>query len=132
MGMAYWWRSRNWRIKKNNIKMDILQQINQIPMRKVLDRLGIKYTILGSSFSLWEDKRTDGRRSNSRYANDFSWKGRASWEPFAFVKAYLKLSSKETFNRFSKNYWITGTFTPNTKTEIKKEKNIKLRYHRNW
>ena len=52
--------------------MDILQQINQIPMRKVLDRLGIKYTILGSSFSLWEDKRTDGRRSNSRYANDFS------------------------------------------------------------
>jgi len=52
--------------------MDTLQQINQISMKEVLDKLGIKYTIIGSSFSLWEDKRTDGRRSNSRYANDFS------------------------------------------------------------
>lgn len=113
----------------------MLQQINQIPMNGVLDRLGIKYTVLGSSLGLWEwGKLTDGRRVNvsGNYVNDFSGKWRASWESFAFVKAWLQLSWKETFDRFATAFWIENNFKPNLKIKIKKKKVIKLCYRRNW
>lgn len=136
MGVSYWRRNRNWSIKRDRIRMDMLQQINQIPMNGVLDRLGIKYTVLSSSLGLWEwGKLTDGRRVNvsGNYVNDFSWKWRASWEPFAFVKWYLNLDSKGTFERFEQNYGISNNNAqPKSKTYIKKSKKIKQHYHRNW
>lgn len=116
--------------------MDSLSQINDIPMLEVLERLWIKYSVLGSSLGLWDWwKLSDGRRVNIhlKYANDFSWKGRASGGPFAFVKAFLKLdNSRDVFIRFKDNFGISDTVSTNIYSKKKNQKKtIKIQYHRN-
>jgi len=115
------------------------QAISQIPMKDVLDKLGIKYTVLGSSLGLWDGgKLTDGWRDNlkNNYVNDFSCKDRPSGSPFSFVKSYLWLSDKETFDWFIDNFGIennTRNTNKNKKYFNKKRESMKLpKYYSNW
>lgn len=80
-------------------------QINQLPIRQVLNSLGIEY---GPSHCIreWGDM-TSWRKINSQdnYVHDFS-KDRAKGGPFGFVKQYLRLSNRETFKWFEEKFWI--------------------------
>ncbi len=82
------------------------EEINRLPIKSVLDWLGIKYS--GYSIREW-DRLTKGWKINpgGNYVNDLS-NDRASGWPFAMVKNYLKLSSKETFAWFETHFGIRG------------------------
>jgi len=89
-----------------------MQQINSLDILEVLEKLRIKYSISWDTINLFEnDKWTDGRKwlKKNNFVNDFSSKGRASWPPYAFVKSYLDLSDKETFQRFKDEFNISDS-----------------------
>lgn len=89
---------------------NLLEKINSCPINAILDLLGIVYWKQGNILALWQDgKITDGWRANisSNYVNDFSMKDRAIWWPYSFVKKYLNLSDKETFDWFYTYFGIT-------------------------
>ncbi len=99
--------------------MIMYNQINQIPIQSILDKLWIKFRYEGN-WILWliENERfTNGWKLNVRdnYIHDFSWKWRPIGPPFAFVKQYFNLTANETFKRFETNF--------NIKDELKRPKN---------
>jgi hypothetical protein len=92
----------------------MLQFINQISIKDILDKLWLPYKNLWN-WTLWifeNWKITDGRKVNIRenYIHDFSWKNRAIGPPFSVVQKYLNLSTRETFKFFEENF--------NTKPEL--------------
>jgi hypothetical protein len=108
--------------------------ILQTPIQEILNKLGIKYTVLGSSMGLWEwDKLADWRIVNviGNYVNDFSH-DRAKWWPFAFVKACLKLTDRETFEWFKDNFWIVWLSSEKKISHKEIKKWLKIQYHRGW
>jgi hypothetical protein len=72
---------------------------------------------------------------NQNYINDFS-KDRPHGSPYIFLKMYLKLCDKETFQRFADNFGIENN-TRNTNKDKKyfnkKREPMKLpKYYSNW
>lgn len=110
-------------------KMDNLQIINGIPIGTILNTLKIQYRPDGYCLCLFEsNKETDGRKVNIQlnYINDFSWKWRAKGQPFAFVKSYLGLDNKQTFERFQNNFGVWWGVIKKTKTPYKKRGIVRL------
>jgi len=108
--------------------------INVVPIDKIFDALGIHYDKQGNVLTLWQDeKQTDGWRANisANYVNDFSMKDRAIGWPYAFVKKYLWLTDKETFERFQNNCWILGDVIKNSKSSYTKSKQQKIPSYQN-
>lgn len=106
--------------------MDSYQQINQIPILDILDKLNIWYQKVSDVYSILEDwKATDWWKINVKenYVNDFSWKCRAVWDPYCFVRSYLWITNKETFEWFQDNFSITTDLTKKTKKKTKPTKN---------
>ena len=97
-------------------------QINQLPIRQVLNSLGIEYGPF-HCIREWGDM-TSWRKINSQdnYVNDFS-NGRAKGSPFAFVKNYLSLSNWETFKWFEEKFWIVDNEWQNK--HHRKRRNVK-------
>lgn len=93
------------------------EEIKAIPIRDVIDKLGISYTTAGTNeFTLVEGwKVTSGWRFNAEknIVYDFS-KDRAGGDTFGFVKNYVGLDDKETFKRFADNFGTSGQ--PQTKS----------------
>lgn len=93
------------------------EEIKAIAIRDVIDKLGISYTSAGTNeFTLAEwGKVTSGRRFNTEknIVYDFS-KDRAGGDTFGFVKNYVWLDDKETFERFTNNFWTASL--PQTKS----------------
>lgn len=109
--------------------MNNFEIINQILINSMLDILKIQYISCANCLCLFENWRvTDWWIGNvsENYINDFSWKWRPSWPPFAFVKKYLKLSDKETFDWFEENFGIWWEATDKTKKIYKKREILKL------
>lgn len=88
-----------------------LDDINSLPILRVLDKLGIPYK--RESNSEYVLQRNTGEFANGRKANivknvigDFS-----HWEAwgkiFGFVLEYLKLSKEQTFEWFEERFWDT-------------------------
>lgn len=59
----------------------------------------------------WSNK-TDGRwiTTDKNIVKDFTWKWRAEWWPFAFIRSYLNLSDHDTFIRFEDKF---SSYKPN-------------------
>lgn len=113
----------------------MLQTIQMVPMKNVLDKIWIISSQLGfNSIGLWEnDKLTDWWIMNvsKNYVNDFSH-DRPKWWPFAFVKAYLKLTDRETFEWFKDNFWIVWSASERKISHKEIKKWLKIQYHWNW
>ena len=113
----------------------VLENINKSSICMVLDKLWIKYSALNQHMlRLWDgDKLTDWRIANiiGNYVNDFSH-DRARWWPFAFVKAYLKLTDRETFAWFKDNFWIVWSASERKVSHKEIKKWSKIQYHRDW
>lgn len=88
-----------------------LEDINSLPLLRVLDKLGIAYK--RESNAEYVLQRNTGEFANGRKANivknvigDFS-----HWEAwgkiFGFVLEYLKLSKEQTFEWFEERFWDT-------------------------
>lgn len=85
-------------------------KIDAICILDILAKIGLEYTGTGNTLNLKEHgKETSWWKVNVdwNYINDFNpKKDRAKWWPFAFVKNYLWLSSRETFAWFEENFDI--------------------------
>ena len=113
---------------------DAFQFISVIPMAYVLDKLLISYQKKDGQLYLIQDwKLTDGWTVNivGNYVNDFS-NDRSRWWPFAFVKSYLKLTDKETFNWFKDNFWIVWSASERKISHKESKKWLKIQYHWSW
>lgn len=99
-------------------------QINQIFILSILDHLWIEYKKLWSNeYWIIEDwKLTDGYRVNVNwnYVADFS-KARSRGSPYAFVKQYLWLDDRGTFNRFKTEFGLEN----HHKSQYIRKKNLK-------
>jgi len=118
--------------------MDSYQKINQIFLSVILDRLGVGYKkICDNTIMVKEwDKKTDGWVLNiiENYINDFT-KDRAKWPPFSFLKSYLWLNDKETFDWFKDNFGIDGNYDKTktkTKTKQKNKRQKRIKYCSDW
>ena len=84
-------------------------ELNKVPILEVLDSLWIKYFHKSWNIhGLYDEdgKQTDGRTVTTGDYNcvkDFSAKDRPSGKPYNFVKNYLHLDNRETFDRFREN-----------------------------
>ncbi len=109
--------------------------INNLSILNILTSLWLEYSNYLNNYVLMEgDIKTDWWAINiiENYANDFSWKGRANWPPFSFVKSYLWLNDKETFDWFKNNFGIDGNYDK-TKTKQKQNKHQKrIKYCSDW
>ncbi len=118
--------------------MNNFESINSINMQSVFDTLGVAYTCTHTHLHIIADGiPTDWRMVylTGNYVVDFSGKWRASWSPFAFVKTYLRLNDRETFQRFEKHFDITsGEHIQNThKSKQYKQSNTQpVAYFNNW
>ena len=104
---------------ENKLEDSFVEQINKIPITDILDKLGIHYDV--SDASLYENNQsTNGWKVNvdGNYIQDFSWKNRPIWEPFAFVLNYFKSKNWEknheknyieTYNFFKFHFWIISS-----------------------
>lgn len=113
---------------------DTFQFIGTIPIANILDKLSICYKKSNGYLYLIQDwKLTDWWIVNidNNYVNDFS-RDRAKWWPFAFVKSYLKLNDRETFDWFKENFWIVWSITKRKISHKEIKKWLKIQYHRNW
>jgi len=109
--------------------LDNYEQINQIPILNILDKLNIWYQKISDIYSILENwKPTDGWRVNIKgnYINDFSWKGRSVWNPFNFVRAHLWITNKETFDWFRDRFSISTGLIKKAKIKKTKTKQTKL------
>ncbi len=109
--------------------MDSYSIINQIDISCVFEKLKIWYSKIGNSLFVNDDTGITSWRKvkiSENFINDFSWKWRPSWPPFAFVKKYLKLSDKETFEWFEENFGIWWEMTNKTKKIYKKREIVRL------
>lgn len=109
--------------------MDAYLMINQIDIRYIFEKLHIWYSKIGDSLFVNDDNKITSWRKckvNENYINDFSWKWRAVWPPFTFVKRYLKLTDKETFRRFEDNFGIWGEVIKGKKTYYPKKEKKKI------
>ena len=102
------------------------ETINQINFTLILDRVRVGYKKCWyNRISLIEDwKLTDGRILNisGNYVNDFS-KERPRGNPFSFIKQYLNLTDRATFQRFEENFDIKlQWFVKNNKQKQFKQK----------
>lgn len=117
--------------------MDNYSLISQLPITSVLDKLWIKYSKVGPNcLWLWQNWRlTDWWRVkiNENYVKDFS-RDRPYGSPYLFVKLYMKLSDKETFQRFADNFDVENrNRNINKKYFNKKREPMKLpKYYSNW
>ncbi len=81
---------------------------NAFSIIQILEAVGLHYTTQWDVICIHENgKQTDWWKGSIswNYINDFSWKWRAKWDPFSFVKMHLNLSNKETHDRFKNNLW---------------------------
>ena len=85
------------------------EEIKQLPIISVIDRLWLKYFKKWSweywLYDGWEKTSWRWFNVNKNIASDFS-KDRASWDTFWFVKSYLSMDDKQTFNWFAENFQI--------------------------
>ncbi len=115
--------------------MDNYNEINQITMTLILDRLGIGYKKIWNSIHLINkdlaiaDWWVVCTKWNNQYVQDFS-KDRAKWPPFSFVKSYLWLSDKETFKWFDEKFWINHSYKK--RDRVSKIKDISFNYIEDW
>ena len=98
--------------------MTIFEQIDQIEVQDILDRLGIQYKKHWLEYNLIEDgKITDGWTVNSVkwIFADFSGK-RATWNRYTFVRSFLKYDDKQTIEWFKNNFDIQEDEKPKKKS----------------
>lgn len=92
--------------------MALIDDIIQIPIWTVLDKLWIWYKKKSwDEFSIFEDwVETDWRRFNisKNFVEDFAH-DRPQGNPFAFVRAFLKIDDKQTYEWFEHNFWIDSS-----------------------
>lgn len=88
--------------------MTSINEINSISIHSVLDTLWIQYN-WNAIIQDWSITDWWKINKNKNYVHDFSHQ-RGSWGPFAFVKSYLWLSSKETFEWFEENFGISNEY----------------------
>lgn len=83
---------------------ELSYEINNISILSVLDKLWLEYKKTGmNKYNIaWSDGWIANPEANK--VNDFSWKDRPKWPPFAFVKSYLKLNDAETYKWFVEAY----------------------------
>lgn len=84
--------------------MALIDNIIQIPMTDVLDKLWLSYTRVWATneYSIdWADWWRFNQEKN--FVEDFSH-DRAEGNPFAFIRAYLKIDDSETYKRFEFNF----------------------------
>lgn len=113
---------------------DAFELINYTPIDCILDKLHIWYKKSnGNLYLVQDEKLTDWWVVNlsENYVNDFSH-DRPKWWPFAFVKAYLKLTDREVFDRFKDNFWIIWSIARKKVSHKEIKKWLKIQYHRNW
>lgn len=88
--------------------MNKTEEITKIPIKDIIDRLGINYySKWTNEFWLYDrDWKTSWRafNTNKNIVADFS-KDRPSGDTFGFVKAKLNLDEPSTFKRFEDNFW---------------------------
>jgi len=105
--------------------MENYEIINQIPIKSILDFLRIQYRSEGPTMYLFCDgKQTDWWIWNIQlnYINDFSSRWRAKGPPFAFVRTYLHLDDRQTFERFEDKFGIWWGVIKKTKSIYKKRR----------
>ena len=89
--------------------MDAFEQIKNVPISDVLDKLWIRYLRQWTMMHLYEwDRVTHGWKANSvdDIVKDFAWK-RAEWDRITFVMKHLWLSSKaEVVKWYEREFWI--------------------------
>lgn len=97
---------------------NIFEEIKQIPITDILNKVGIKYKKVMWTLNLYDDwKITDGWKANinENFITDFTWK-RAQWDQLAFIEKYLNLSKHEAIEWFKNNFWVIDNYK-----QIKKE-----------
>lgn len=109
---------------------DAYQKIENIPILEVLDKLGISYSKVWSVYMIHVNgKATDWWVVNiaGNFVNDFSH-DRPKWWPRAFVKHYLKIPSKEVYQRFETHFGITDDYKPSKGSIVRKLYKPKITY----
>jgi len=98
------------------------EDIQRLNILAVLDKLWLEY------YKVWIDEYrmrwTDGWSINTadNVITDFSWKWRPVWGPFPFVRDYLKLDNKETFEWFELNFNIWNDLSYLQRKQMKEKK----------
>lgn len=122
-----------WEKKLEKSTIDI---INEIPLKQIFDKLGIKYD--ANDLRIYEEnEKTNWWRikENSNYINNFSPKDRPIWWPFSYVLHHFKKMNWEknheknyieTFNFFKYNFWIIWISQKSKKIKINKLISINL------
>lgn len=95
---------------------------NKIPIDEILLTLWIKTFSKGENeIGLMEwDTKTDGWSANTleNFVTDFVGKWRPQWPAFSFVKEFLKLDDKKTFEWFDRNFEARKPLTVNQKKPV--------------
>lgn len=98
---------------------NIFEQINDITLTQILDKLKINYELIWNEIELYEwDKHTDGWRWDVLwwYIKDFSWK-RAQGDRITFVMAYLGMEKWTAVKWFKEEFNLSD----NKKISVKQE-----------
>lgn len=95
---------------------------NKIPIDEVILSLGVKTFHKGEN-EIWLmewDTKTDWWSANTleNFVTDFTGKGRPQWPVFSFVKEFLKLDDKRTFEWFDKNFEAWKPLTVSQKKPV--------------
>lgn len=88
--------------------MDIFQQIKQIPITEVLQRVWIKYKNTMWTLNLYEGQKiTDWWKAkiNDNFVTDFTWK-RPQGDQLAFVQGLMNSNKWEAVEWFKTNFWL--------------------------
>lgn len=103
----------------------MFDDIQRVNILLILDKIWLDYVNVG--MDEYRMNWTDGWSINiaDNIITDFSNKNRAVWWPFAFIKTYLKLDDKETFNWFEENFNIKNQ-------NMKQKKEIKVDIKKTW
>lgn len=93
--------------------MDIKEQLNAIPFKRVLDHLWIK-TFYKCAWILWLcewNNKTDWWVLNEKenLINDFTWLWRPKWDVISFLSEYLKLDFKDVLEYWKRNFNLIDT-----------------------
>lgn len=122
--------------------MQATSKIIAIPIKDVMDRLGIRYFSKTwyeyGIYDRWE--KTSGRSFNTEknIVHDFS-NGRAEGDVFGFVKSHLSMTESETFKRFEDQFgiaekkkvidiWYTLPDLNNEQVDYLKKRGVKYEY----
>lgn len=98
--------------------MSKTERIKWVSLCTIMDKLWIEYKATGKwEYRIYEngtltDWRTFHDEPNKRLVYDHSWKWRPAWDQFWFVKDYLKINDKQTFEWFCENLDICDDAVP--------------------